>query len=84
MCGRYATRSGKGNQPLNIKTAVERPILKLGLPNFIWIFKFYNKKITYSNLCQNNVGYGGKKAVVGGDLYFYLFIIKIKEVYCYD
>ena len=26
---RYAARSGKGNQPLNIKTAVERPILKL-------------------------------------------------------
>ncbi len=25
-----ATRSGKGNQPLNIKTAVEQPILKLG------------------------------------------------------
>ena len=31
-----ATRSGKGNQPLNIKTAVEWPILKLGLPNFRW------------------------------------------------
>ncbi len=28
------TRSGKGNQPLNIKTAVEQPILKLGLPSF--------------------------------------------------
>ncbi len=27
---RKATRSGKGNQPLNIKTAVERLILKLG------------------------------------------------------
>ncbi len=26
---RDAMRSGKGNQPLNIKTAVERPILKL-------------------------------------------------------
>ena len=25
-----ATRSGKGNQPLNIKTDVEQPILKLG------------------------------------------------------
>ena len=33
-----ATRSGKGNQPINIKTAVERPILKLGLPNFRWSF----------------------------------------------
>ena len=31
---RIATRSGKGNQPLNIKIAVERPILGLGLPNF--------------------------------------------------
>ena len=31
---RIAIRSGKGTQPLNIKTAVERPILKLGLPNF--------------------------------------------------
>ena len=28
-----ATRSRKGNQPLDIKTSVERPILKLGLPN---------------------------------------------------
>ncbi len=37
---RIATRSGKGNQPLNIKTAVERPILKLGLPNFRWSFYF--------------------------------------------
>ena len=31
---RIATKSGKDTQPLNIKTAVERPILKLGLPNF--------------------------------------------------
>ncbi len=30
---RDAMRSGKGNQPLNIKTALERPILKLGLLN---------------------------------------------------
>ncbi len=35
-----ATRSGKGNQPIDIKTAVERPILKLGLPNFRWSFYF--------------------------------------------
>ena len=28
------------NQSLNIKTAVERPILKLGLPNFRWSFYF--------------------------------------------
>ncbi len=35
---RIATRSGKGNQPLNMKTAVERPILKLGLPKFRWSF----------------------------------------------
>ncbi len=35
---RYAAKSGKGNQLLNIKTAVERPILKLGLPNFRWSF----------------------------------------------
>ncbi len=32
--GRIATRSGKANQPLNIKTALELPILKLGLPAF--------------------------------------------------
>ena len=32
---RIATRSGKGIQPLNIKTAVEWPILKLGISNFI-------------------------------------------------
>ncbi len=37
---RIATRSGKGKQPLNIKTAVERPILKLGLPNFSKSFYF--------------------------------------------
>ncbi len=37
---RDATRSWKGNQPLNIKTAVELPILKLGLPNFRWSFYF--------------------------------------------
>ena len=37
---RIATRSGKGNQPLNIKTDVERPILNLGLPNFRWSFYF--------------------------------------------
>ena len=35
---RYATRSEKGNQPLNIKTIVKQPILKLGLPNFRWSF----------------------------------------------
>ncbi len=37
---RIATRSGIGNQPLNIKTAIERQILKLGLPNFRWGFYF--------------------------------------------
>ncbi len=37
---RIATRSGKGNQLLNIKTAVKRPILKLRLPNFWWSFYF--------------------------------------------
>ena len=31
---RDATIIGKGNKPLNIKTAVEQPILKLRLPNF--------------------------------------------------
>ena len=31
---RIATKRGKGNQPLDIKTAVEPPILELGLPNF--------------------------------------------------
>ncbi len=36
--GRDETRSRKGNQPLNIKTAVEWPILKLGLTNFRWSF----------------------------------------------
>ena len=37
---RIATRIGKLNRPLIIKTAVERPILKLGLPNFRWSFYF--------------------------------------------
>ena len=31
---RIAKRSGKGNQPLNIKTAVELQILKLGINKF--------------------------------------------------
>ena len=35
---KIATRSGKGKKPLNIKTAVERPISKLILPNFRWSF----------------------------------------------
>ena len=30
----YATRSGKGNQPLNIKTAVERSIFKARTTKF--------------------------------------------------
>ncbi len=34
----HLKRSGKGNQPLNIKTAVERPISKQGLPNFILFY----------------------------------------------
>ncbi len=38
---RIATRSGKGNQPLIIKTAVERPIVKLGLPNLRWSFHLF-------------------------------------------
>ena len=37
---RDATRSGKGNQPLNIKTDVERSILKLELPTFRMSFYF--------------------------------------------
>ena len=37
---RIAMRSRRGNQPLNIKTAIERPIFKKGLPNFRWSFYF--------------------------------------------
>ncbi len=37
---RIATRTGKENQPLSIKTAVERPILKQVLQNFRWNFYF--------------------------------------------
>ncbi len=37
---RIPTRSAKGNQPLNIKTAMERPILNLGYPNFRLSFYF--------------------------------------------
>ena len=43
---RIATRCGKGNQPLKIKTAVDQPILKLGLPNFRWSFYFILIPIT--------------------------------------
>ena len=37
---RIATRSGKENQPLKIRTAVKLLILKLGLPNFRSSFDF--------------------------------------------
>ena len=37
---RDETRGRKGTQPLNIKTVVERSILKLGLPIFKWSFYF--------------------------------------------
>ncbi len=37
---RHASRIGNENQLLNIKTYVERPILKLGLPIFRWSFYF--------------------------------------------
>ena len=37
---RIATRNGKEIQPICIKTAIERPILKLELPNFRWSFYF--------------------------------------------
>ncbi len=37
---RDATRGGKVNKPLDIKTAAERPISKLGLPKFRWGFYF--------------------------------------------
>ena len=37
---RIGTKSEKGKQLLNIKTAVERLILKLRLPNFRWSFYF--------------------------------------------
>ena len=50
---RDATRSGKGNQPLNIKIAVERPILKLGLTNFRWSFNlFYFSFLEVKNLAN--------------------------------
>ncbi len=35
---RVAMSGGKGNQTLNIEKAIERPILKLGYPNFRWSF----------------------------------------------
>ena len=47
---RIATRSGKGNQPLNVKTAIQRPILKLGLPNFI--LKLLKKSIILIKKCK--------------------------------
>ena len=37
---RDALRNGIGNQSLDIKTAVERPISKLGIPNFRWSLNF--------------------------------------------
>ncbi len=37
---RITTGSEKGNQQLNIKRAIELPILWLGLPNFRWSFYF--------------------------------------------
>ena len=37
---RISKRIGKEKRPLNIKTAVEPPIVKLRLPNFRWSFYF--------------------------------------------
>ncbi len=39
---RIVTKSGTGTQPLNIKTAVERPILKLGLYYKAFIYILFN------------------------------------------
>ena len=41
ICLKWCMQREMGKkQPLNIKTAVERPILKLGLPNFRLSFYF--------------------------------------------
>ncbi len=77
---RIVARSGRGNQLLDIKTAVERPILKLGLRNF-WCSScfFYNEEIRFSNPSQKKTHvrkttvfgcYGGKKAVGKRQLIF--------------
>ena len=69
--------------------AVERPILKLGLQILNGAFILYNKKINFSSLRRKTAnkatavfadfgGFSDKKAVGAGDLYFFLFIIKVK------
>ena len=47
-------------QPLNIKTAAGRPILKLGLPNFIELLFLITKNITFSNLSRKTVDNGNR------------------------
>ena len=58
------TRSGKGNQPLNIKTAVEQPFF-LGLPNVAVFFitkKIFIVTITEKRQITETAGvYGGKR-----------------------
>ncbi len=52
---RIATRSGKGNQPLNTKTAVERPTVKLGLPNFRWSLHFFTSRCTFYDVTHDTL-----------------------------
>ena len=59
-----------GKQPLNIKTAVERPIFKLGLPNFEYFF--VTKKSLFLTIAEKRPitetavfgGYGGLRQFI--------------------
>ncbi len=60
----------------NIKTAVEQLILKIWSSNSRWSFLTISEKQQLTEIA-NFAGYGGKKTVSIGELYFYLFIITI-------
>ncbi len=67
-------------------SAVERPILKLGLPNFRWSLLFKTKNQLFLTFAEKRQitetavfgGYGGKTVAAKIDI-SYLFIITIKE-----
>ena len=71
------------SQPLNSKIAVERPIFRLGMPNFECSIYFCNEKIIFSDdrrkTANNNTVFGGKTVVGSNFFYFYLFINTIKD-----
>ncbi len=82
--GQTAPQPPFSGQPLEFKTAVKRPVLKLKSSNLGCSFIFHKDKITFSDhrrkTANKNRGGGGKTGVGGGNLHFYLFIVTMLYV----